>query len=127
MERAIFSGDSQVELYKSMDMLISDVEYWILEQTPCRAFLEDGTEYELYVAKGAHIKYPFIKKTRWVSDFLHTDAKILSAPPGKSDELTQILKEGLLKSNKLSDVEQEIDHSLEDILQIFEERLGYSK
>ncbi|WP_373475663.1 hypothetical protein [Sphingorhabdus sp.] len=126
MERAIFSGDGQIELFTSMDVLVNNVEYWLLEQTPCRAFLEDGTEYELFIAEGAHINRPLSAKAYWVADFRHTSARPLSEVGAKRDELTRILKSGLSKSNRLSEVEQKIDYSLEHALQLFVERLGYS-
>lgn len=124
MTRAILIGDGQTELYNSLRRLITNVEPWQIEQTPHRAFLEDGTEYELFVGKGAYIKRIFSKKTDWKSDFPFSDARVISEQGARRQELRDLLIEGLAISGRLNSSEQKDHFTLEEVLIIFEERLG---
>jgi hypothetical protein len=127
MQRAILVGDGQVALFKNLEYLLRYIEAWIVEEKPHSAFLEDASKHELYAEEGPQFKRFFSRKIYYEPDLRYTAARQISQPGEKAEELRGLLIEHLSRCKKLSEDEKNIGISLKSAIQIFEERLGYTR
>lgn len=122
--RAILVGCGEVDVFEDMQKLVRYVEWPEAESGDYRAFLEDGTEYELLSVKGGYVKRIFSRKYDWIDDFKYTDIRILSAPAVRYEDLRNILAswvKGYLNEEGIDTM------SVEELVERIVQQYGYTQ
>lgn len=121
--RAVLTGDGQVLLFENMETLCRYIEWQDVARGGFRAFLEDGTEFTLFVDQGAYIKGAFDKNPKWIGDFKYTSSE-------KSNNVDRnFLKNAILDYILLPDADScdLKEASLEHLVNIFEQKRGFTR